>query len=79
MAYLLFTLAVSGGLMENSKWIIPAEYARIFAALPIALLFWEHPHFENIMQGVGLFTLINFFWFSRVVKHLRKNGNVQLV
>lgn len=79
MAYLLFTLAVSGGLMENSKWIIPAEYARIFAALPIALLFWEHPHFEYIMQGVGLFTLINFFWFSRVVKHLRKNGNVQFV
>ncbi|MDB4655899.1 sterol desaturase family protein [Flavobacteriales bacterium] len=78
MAYLLFTLAVSGGLMENSKWMIPAEYARIFAALPIALLYWEHPFFDDIMRGVGLFTLVNFFWFSRVVKHLRTNGNVPI-
>ena len=79
MAYLLVTLAISGGLMENKKWIIPAEYARIFAVLPITLLYWEHAQFEYIMQGVGMFTLINFFWFSRVVKHLRKQGNVQLV
>lgn len=79
MAYLLVTLAISGGLMENKKWIIPAEYARVFAALPIALLYWEHAQFEYIMQGVGMFTLVNFFWFSRVVKHLRKQGNVQLV
>lgn len=78
MAYLLVTLGISGGLMENRKWLIPAEYARIFAGLVVALLFWEHPYFTEIMRGVAIFTLINFVWFSRVVKHIRKNEHVKV-
>lgn len=78
MAYLLVTLGISGGLMENRKWLIPAEYARIFTGLVVALLFWEHPYFTEIMRGVAIFTLTNFIWFSRVVKHIRKNEHVKV-
>lgn len=78
MTYLLVTLGVSGGLMENQKWLIPAEYARIFSTLLIALLFWEHPAFMDIMRGAAIFSLVNFIWFSRVVKHIRKEGNVSI-
>lgn len=77
MTYMLLTLGISGGLMENKKWLIPAEYARIFGTLIIALLFWEHPAFMVIMRGAAIFALINFIWFSRVVKHIRKQGDVQ--
>ena len=79
MSYLLLTLGLSGGLMENQKWMIPAEYARIILALPIALLFWEHPYFNEILRGVSILTLLNLLWFSRVVKHIRKHGDVRLV
>ncbi|MCF8463635.1 MAG: sterol desaturase family protein [Flavobacteriales bacterium] len=79
MFYLLATLGICGGLMENKKWLIPAEYGRIFTTLLIAMLFWEHPDFMNIMRGAALFTLINFILFSRVVKHIRKQGDVRLV
>jgi alkylglycerol monooxygenase len=78
MFYLLLTLGLSGGLMENQKWLIPAEYARIFAALLLALMFWEHPHFHDILRGASILTLVNFLWFSRVVKQIRKQGDVQL-
>ena len=78
MSYLLVTLGISGGLMENKKWLIPAEYARIFATLIVALLFWEHPAFMDIMRGSAIFALINFVWFSRVVKHIRKQRDVRL-
>lgn len=78
MTYLLVTLGVSGGLMENQKWLIPAEYARIFSTLIVALLFWEHPAFMDIMRGAAIFSLVNFIWFSRVVKHIRKEGNVNI-
>jgi hypothetical protein len=79
MSYLLLTLGLSGGLMENQKWMIPAEYARIILALPIALLFWEQPYFNEILRGVSILTLLNLLWFSRVVKHIRKQGDVRLV
>lgn len=79
MFYMLATLGVSGGLMENKKWLIQAEYARIFSTLIVALLFWEHPAFIAIMRGAAIFSLINFIWFSRVVKHIRKHGDVRLV
>ena len=79
MTYLLITLGISGGLMENRKWLIPAEYARIFSTLIVALLFWEHPAFMHIMRGAAVFALINFIWFSRVVKHIRKEGHVKIV
>lgn len=78
MTYLLVTLGISGGLMENQKWLIPAEYARIFSTLIVALLFWEHPAFMDIMRGAAIFSLVNFIWFSRVVKHIRKEGNVSI-
>jgi hypothetical protein len=78
MAYLLVTLGISGGLMENRKWLIPAEYARIFAGLVVTLLYWEHPYFTVIMRWVAILTLINFIYFSRVVKQLRKNEHVQV-
>jgi len=78
MLYLLVTLGISGGLMENKKWLIPAEYARIFATLLVALLFWEHPAFMDIMRGVAIFTLINFILFSRVVKHIRNQADVRI-
>jgi alkylglycerol monooxygenase len=79
MFYLLVTLGICGGLMENKKWLIPAEYARIFATLLVALLFWEHPAFMNIMRGAALFVLVNFILFSRVVKHIKKQGDVRIV
>lgn len=78
MTYLLFTLGISGGLMENRKWLISAEYARIFSTLIVALLFWEHPYFFDIMRGASILALINFIWFSRVVKHIRKEDDVRL-
>jgi hypothetical protein len=78
MAYLLVTLGISGGLMENRKWLIPAEYTRIFAGLVVTLLYWEHPYFTVIMRWVAILTLINFIYFSRVVKQLRKNEHVQV-
>lgn len=78
MTYLLFTLGISGGMMENRKWLISAEYARIFSTLIIALLFWEHPAFFEILRWAAIFALINFLWFSRVVKHIRKQGDVRL-
>ena len=78
MTYLLVTLGISGGLMENTKWLIPAEYARIFSTLIVALLFWEHPAFMNIMRGAAIFSLVNFIWFSRVVKHIRSNEDVRI-
>lgn len=78
MSYILLTLGVSGGLMESRAWLIPAEYGRIFLALLVALLYWEHPQFVWIMRVVGVITVINMFWFSRVVKHLRSSGNVRL-
>lgn len=76
MAYLLATLGVTGGLMENRKWLIPAEYGRIIATLLIALLYWQHPEFQLIMRGAAVFTLLNLVWFSRVVKHIRKQEHV---
>ncbi|MCF8276600.1 MAG: sterol desaturase family protein [Flavobacteriales bacterium] len=78
MFYLLATLGISGGLMENQRWLIPAEYARIFATLIVALLFWEHPNFMLIMRGAAVFALVNFVWFSRVVKYIRLQGDVRL-
>lgn len=78
MVYLLATLGVSGGLMENQKWLIPAEYARIFSTLIVALLYWEHPYFDEIMRGAAIFSLLNFILFSRVVKHIRNEGNVSI-
>ena len=78
MIYLLVTLGISGGLMENKPWLIPAEYARIFSTLIVALLFWEHPAFMEILRGTALFVLINFIWFSRVVKHTRQQENVRI-
>ncbi len=78
MTYLLATLGISGGLMENKKWLMPAEYARIFATLILALLFWEHPAFLDIIRGAAIFALVNFVWFSRVVKHIRPQGDVRL-
>ena len=78
MTYLLVTLGISGGLMENKKWLIPAEYARIFSTLIVALLFWEHPAFMDIMRGAAIFSLVNFIWFSRVVKHIRSNEDVRI-
>lgn len=77
--YILITLGIAGGLMENKNWLIRAEYARIFSTLIIALLFWEHPQFMNIMRGAALFTLINFVWFGRVIKQMRKHGDFQLI
>ncbi len=76
MFYLLGTLGITGGLMENRKWLIPAEYGRIMAALLIALLFWQHPAFDLILRGTAIFTLINLVWFSRIVKHIRQQENV---
>jgi len=76
MAYLLTTLGVTGGLMENRKWLIPAEYGRIMATLLVALLYWQHPEFQLIMRGAAVFTLLNLVWFSRVVKHIRKQEHV---
>lgn len=78
MTYLLVTLGISGGLMENQKWLIPAEYTRILSTLVVALLFWQHPAFDAIMRGAAIFALINFFWFSRVVKQIRREGNVSI-
>ena len=78
MSYLLVTLGISGGLMENRKWLIPAEYARIFAGLVVTLLYWEHPYFTEIMRWVAIFTLVNFIYFSRVVRQLRKNEHVEV-
>jgi len=76
MFYLLVTLGITGGLMENRSWLIPAEYGRIMAALLIAFLFWQHPAFDLILRGTALFTLVNLVWFSRVVKHIKKQENV---
>ncbi len=76
MGYLLVTLAISGGLMENKRWIIPAEYARIFGALLVMLLYWEHPNFMLIMQLAALFVLLNFVWFSRIARTIRTHQNV---
>ena len=78
MFYLILTLGLSGGLMENRKWLIPAEYARIFAAVLVALLFWEHPYFQHILRAVAVLTLINFVWFSRIVRHIQNQSDVQL-
>ncbi len=78
MGYLLVTLGICGGLLENRKWLIPAEYARIIALLLIALLFWEHPDYQTIMKSSAILVLINMIWFSRVVKHIRAQENVQL-
>jgi hypothetical protein len=64
--------------MENKSWLIPAEYARIFTTLIVALLFWEHPAFMNIMRGAAIFALMNFLWFSRVVRHIRKQKDARL-
>jgi alkylglycerol monooxygenase len=78
MLYLLATLGIAGGLMENKSWLIPAEYARIFTTLIVALLFWEHPAFMNIMRGAAIFALVNFLWFSRVVRHIREQKDARL-
>lgn len=76
MVYLLVTLGVTGGLMENRKWLIPAEYGRIMATLLVALLYWQHQEFQLIMRGAAIFTLLNLVWFSRVVKHIRNQEHV---
>lgn len=76
MVYLLVTLGVTGGLMENRKWLIPAEYGRIMATLLVALLYWQHQDFQLIMRGAAIFTLLNLVWFSRVVRHIRKQEHV---
>lgn len=72
MFYVLLTLGINGGLMENQKWLIQAEYGRIILGLLIALLFWEMPHFDTILRVSAIFTLVNLLWFNRVVKQLRK-------
>ena len=51
MFYILVTLGINGGLMENRKWLIQAEYGRIIAGLLIALLYWELPQFDLILRG----------------------------
>ena len=76
MFYLLATLGITGGLMENRKWLIPAEYGRIMATLVIALLYWQHPDFQTILRVTAIMVLVNLIWFSRVVKHIRNNDHV---
>lgn len=78
MTYLLITLGVTGGLMENRKWLISAEYARIISTLLVALLFWQHPNFDMILKGTSILVLLNLIWFSRVVKHIRNQGDAIL-
>lgn len=73
MFYVLLTLGVNGGLMENRKWLIQAEYGRIILGLLIVLLYWELPYFDTILRAVAVFSLLNIFWFSRVVKSLKHN------
>jgi uncharacterized membrane protein len=76
MFYLLATLGITGGLMENRKWLISAEYGRIMSTLVVALLYWQHPDFQQIMRYSAILTLANLVWFSRVVKHIRKQEHV---
>ncbi|MCB9186358.1 MAG: sterol desaturase family protein [Flavobacteriales bacterium] len=76
MIYLLVTLGINGGLMERREWLIPAEYGRIVSTLLVALLFWQHSDFQLIMRGAAVLTLLNLIWFSRVVKHIRKEEHV---
>ncbi|MFM1875609.1 MAG: hypothetical protein RL266_1346 [Bacteroidota bacterium] len=75
MSYLLITLGVTGGLMENRAWLISAEYARILSTLLVALLFWQHPSFDLILKGTSILVLLNLIWFSRVVKHIRTQSH----
>lgn len=75
MFYLLVMLGITGGLMENRAWLIPAEYARIISTLLVALLFWQHPDFNLIMRGTSILVLVNLIWFSRVVKQIRTQSN----
>jgi hypothetical protein len=75
MYYLLVMLGITGGLMENRAWLIPAEYARIISTLLVALLFWQHPDFNLIMRGTSILVLVNLIWFSRVVKQIRTQSN----
>lgn len=76
MFYILLTLGVNGGLMENRKWLIQAEYGRIIAALPIALLFWEVPNFDLILRITAVLVLLNLIWFSRLVRQVKTVQNV---
>lgn len=78
VGFLAFTLLACGGLMENRRWIIPVEYARIISTLIFALLFWQQSYFDELMRVVGIITLLELFWFSRVVKYLRINGKVDI-
>lgn len=72
-AYVLFGLVTLGGLFENRPWVIRAENGRIMSTLLVALLFWQSPYFADIMRYAGIFTLVNFFWFSRIARQLHQN------
>jgi alkylglycerol monooxygenase len=71
--YVLIGLTTIGGMFENRPWVIPTEYARILLTLILLLLFSESPHFEMMLRYGGIFTVVNFFWFSRVSRSLRQN------
>lgn len=71
MFYILFTLGVNGGLLENKRWLIPAEYGRIIASLLIVLLFWQIPEFNLILRITAVLVLLNLVWFSRVVRQIK--------
>ncbi|MCF8257498.1 MAG: sterol desaturase family protein [Flavobacteriales bacterium] len=72
--YVLYGLLTLGGLFENRPWAIPAEYGRIMATLLVALLFWESAYADDIMRYAGIFAIVNFFWFARIVRQLRNAG-----
>jgi hypothetical protein len=73
--YVLITLGINGGLMENRRWMVQAEYGRIIFGLVVALLFWEFQAFETILKIAAAFTLLNLIWFNRVVKRIRTQEN----
>jgi len=75
IVYILFGLVNLSGLFENRSWIISAEYGRILLTLIVALLFWQSPHFHSILQYSAIFTLLNFIWFARIVRHLRNSNS----
>jgi alkylglycerol monooxygenase len=71
-AYVIYGLVTIGGLFDNRTWIVPAEYGRILSTMLVALCFWQSDQFEVLLRYVGVFSLINFLWFARVVRSIRQ-------
>ena len=65
-----------GGMLEARPWIIGSEYGRILLPLVLYMLFRPEAMTTLHVVALGVASVVQFVWFARVVRRLRKEALV---